>query len=246
MSMPQGEYFKVIESKYIEENKILNTNDINFGKRILAFPYKRLEPFIKKICELDKKYNYGLNLYLELPMQIIHSKMTSFDYFNYLENKYNGKINISCFTGNSKSNVVKIDNLRKICKELKTTINIDLLNNNHVGTYLQEYIFEEERKNNFSDKISRLESYFVFKDKLSSGYFKDRWEEYNYNHEIVKIIPKNVDNYFEGDIKHIDDIENHITVYEYRDIANRYWQGKLTNDPVIETFFQGTFEMNRL
>lgn len=296
MNMPQKEYFKVIESKYIQENKILNTNDINFGKRILAYPYEKLESFIRKIYELDDTYRIGLNLYIELTYQLIkyglnlytkfknnlnyyqmlsnqfrddylglyiqlsHDTINGKDdedllfnliennsdkFFIMLENEYGKIIDISKFTGANNKNSIDITELKIIYQELKTTINSKILVN-EIGTYLSEYIFEEVRKKNFSDKISRLDSYFIFKDKLLCNYFKKRWKKYNYNHEIVKIIPENVDNYFEGDIKHIDDIENHITVCEYINIANKYWNCEHTNNPIIETFFQGTFKMERI
>ncbi|TXJ34712.1 DUF2441 domain-containing protein [Brachyspira aalborgi] len=293
MNMPQKEYFKVIENTYIEENKTFDTVQINHRNGNLSF-YSNLKHFFDKICELDERYNYGLDLYIELLYRLIIfgldlyteiknnldyyqmlcnsfkeacldlyvqlAKATingkddedllfnliennSDKFFVILKNKYGKKINISEFTKNNNKNKININKLYVIYQELKPIINSEILVAD-IGVYLSEYIFEEMRKNNFSDKISRLDSYFVFKDIKSCDYYKKRWKKHN--NSIVKIIPKNVDNYFEGDIKHIDDIENHITVYEYQDIANKYWQGKFTNDPIIETFFQGTFEMKRL
>lgn len=207
MNMPQSEYFKVIESKYIEENKILNTNDINFVKRILAFTYKKLEPFIKKICELDETYGIGLNLYIELTYQLIKCGLILFikskkyklynkvmlcnqlgqddlslyvklsnqliknkldedllskfiedyndSFFINLENEYGKTIDLSKFTGANNKNYIDIEKIKLIYQELKTTVNSKILVN-EIGTYLSEYIFEEERKNDFLDKISRL------------------------------------------------------------------------------------------
>ena len=63
---------------------------------------------------------------------------------------------------------------------------------------------------------------------------------------VVKIIPKEINNYCECDIKHIDNKKAMATIKEYECIANKYWKGEHTNEPVIETFFQGTFEMKRL
>ena len=293
MNMPQKEYFKVIESRYIQENITFNTIQINHRNGNLPL-YNKLKPFFDKICKLDEKYNYGLNLYIELVYRLIifgldlYTKVkknlnyyqmlsnqfrndylglyiqlshdtindkgdedllfnlienNSDEFFIMLENEYGKIIDISKFTGANNKNSIDITELKIIYQELKTIINSKILVNG-IGTYLSEYIFEEVRKNNFSDKISRLDSYFIFKDKLSCNYFKNRWKKYNYN--IVKIVPENVDNYFEGDIKQIDDIENQIAVYEYRNIANKYWNCEYTNNPIIETFFQGTFKMERI
>lgn len=293
MNMPQKEYFKVIESKYIQENITFNTIQINHRNGNLPL-YNKLKPFFDKICKLDEKYNYGLDLYIELVYRLImfgldlytkvkknlnyyqmlsnqfrddylglyiqlsHDTINDIDdedlLFNLiennsdeflimLENKYGKIIDISKFTGANNKNSIDITELKIIYQELKTIINSKILVDD-IGVYLCEYIFEEERKKNFSNRISRLDSYFVFKDMTSCDYYKNKWKKYN--NCIVKIIPENVDNYFEGDIKHIDDIENHITVYEYRNIANKYWNCEHTNNPIIETFFQGTFKMERI
>lgn len=241
MNMPQKEYFKVIENTYIEENKTFDTVQINHRNGNLPF-YTNLKPFFDKICELDERYNYGLDLYV-----CLYNNLTlySSDYLQNIYSSYGNSINIYNLTSNEqhRDDYINFNNLLNISYDLYPSIDFYIIEI-PIGIYLSEYIFEEMRKNNFSDKISRLDSYFVFKDIKSCDYYKKRWKKHN--NSIVKIISKEVYNYFEGDIKHIDDIENHITVYEYRDIANKYWQGELTNDPIIETFFQGTFEMKRL
>lgn len=47
MNMPQKEYFKVIESKYIQENITFNTTKINHRNRNLSI-YNNLKSFLIK------------------------------------------------------------------------------------------------------------------------------------------------------------------------------------------------------
>lgn len=72
-----------------------------------------------------------------------------------LENEYGKTIDLSKFTGANNKNYIDIEKIKLIYQELKTTVNSKILVN-EIGTYLSEYIFEEERKNDFLDKISRL------------------------------------------------------------------------------------------
>lgn len=47
MDMPRSEYFKVIKSGYIEENRIFNTIQINHRSGNMPF-YSNLKPFFDK------------------------------------------------------------------------------------------------------------------------------------------------------------------------------------------------------
>lgn len=120
-----------------------------------------------------------------------------------------------------------------------------LLNESLFNIYLFEIIFEEERKLNFPDLPSRLESYFIFKDiETCKNYIR------RYGGHIVKIIPQEFRNYFEGDMSILDTIlhDSWLTLQsksipEYLKIANRYWRGEKINHLFNEILFQGTFKI---
>lgn len=239
MNMPQKEYFKVIESECIDESKLFNTEECNYYKnKLIRNRYKSFLPLLEEICKLSRKYEYGLDLYMILYKGI---KINKCPYQDLLEIE---NIPLYILTNNDEyalNENISIDNFKSIIEDINLLERYEL--NFSIGTYLCEYIFEDERKRNFSDKISRLESYFVFSSIEDCKYYIDRHE---IDMPIVKITPKEINNYCECDIKHIDDKKARVTIKEYECIANRYWKGERTNEPVIETFFQGTFKMERI
>lgn len=159
MNMPQKEYFKVIESRYIQENITFNTIQINHRNRNLPL-YNNLKPFFDKICKLDEEYSYGLDLYV-----CLYNNLTLYgsDYLQYIYNSYSNNINIYNLTSNKQhmEDYINFDNLLNISCELYPSIDFTIIEI-PIGIYLSEYIFEEVRKKNFSDKISRLEIPILF------------------------------------------------------------------------------------
>ena len=161
--MPQKEYFKVIESECIDESKIFNTEECNYYKnKLIRNGYDSFLPLLEKICKLSRKYEYGLDLYMVLYEEIKINECYYQDLYKDLLELENIPLcilakNYDEYTINDNIN---INDLKSIIEDINSLERYEL--NISVGTYLCEYIFEEERKRNFSNKISRLDSYFVF------------------------------------------------------------------------------------
>lgn len=238
--MDENSYFKVIDKEYIIENKLFDTKNINHYKNNLEY-YELLKPLFLKSCELDTYYNYGLDLYICLYNNLC---LYGGDYLDFKRKECGDCIDIYNLTSNENHIGQKImfEDLLKISYEIYDTIDYYIMGL-PIGVYLCEYMFEEERKKNFIHAISRLDSFFVFNDIKACEYYINRW---NKSYSIAEIIPVNIENYFISDIKHIDNIENHITSDEYRNIANKYWKKEFTDEPILEVFFHGTFKMKRI
>lgn len=261
------EYFRVINYE-VNYNTIFDTKTTNYGIRSRKY-YKLYEPICKKIIEIDKKYNYNTDIYVSLYKKMLYEKKQAEKYdTNWLKvwlnsishneklDKINDNVPFSMIVGNNYYGdaTIKFEDLLKIANELVLFADASLIMESSppymldeclFNRYLFEVIFEEERKSNFQDLPSRLESYFIFKDiETCKNYIR------RYGGHIVKVIPQEFRNHFEGDMSILDTIlyDSWATlksksIPEYLKTANQYWSGEKTNRPFNEVLFQGAFKI---
>ena len=265
--MIKEEYFRVVNYE-VDYNIIFDTKTTNYGMTSRK-DYNLYEPICKKIIELDKKYNYNVYIYIYLYKKMLYQKKKVEEHnSNWLKvwlnsiscdeklDKISDNVPFSIIVGNTYygNATIKFEDLLKIAKELVLFADASLIMESYppylldeslFNRYLFEIIFEEERKLNFPDLPSRIESYFIFKDiETCKNYIR------RYGGHIVKIIPQEFRNYFDGDMSILDTIAHDSwltlqskSIPEYLKIANRYWRGEKTNRPFNEILFQGTFKI---
>ena len=226
-------YYKLIPENYIKLGSLIDTNDDNYGKfldKITSTHKKLFDSFI----EIDEKLEAGMDLYYIL--------------YNHL--KFFGKrhidslgehISLSSFTGNDDHGSATIEK-KELYRIIKIVSNyeVGVLSN---GTLLWEYLFEKRRKEKYSTIISRLNSYFVFKNENDCIEYFNRHKK---NGQIVEIEPLKIDKIFEGDMQLMDCIENYFTISTINKIIDEYWEGKKTNKPIVEVLLSGKIRQKRI
>ena len=110
--------------------------------------------------------------------------------------------------------------------------------------HIWEYLWELVRQAKYQNCISRYNCLFAFENKRDAEkYLKERIKE-NPSYAIDKIC--RVDIKFAEkqeiyDMRWLDEIEIFAKYNEYIKVADNYWSGKMTNRPLKEVLFQGTY-----
>ena len=208
-------YYKLIPENYIKLGSLIDTNDDNYGKFLdkITSTHKKL---FDSFIEIDEKLEAGMDLYY-----ILYNHLKSF-----------GKRHIDSLGEH-------ISLLYRIIKII-SNYEVGVLSN---GTLLWEYLFEKRRKEKYSTIISRLNSYFVFKNENDCIEYFNRHKK---NGQIVEIEPLKIDEIFEGDMQLMDCIENYFTISTINKIIDEYWEGKKTNKPIVEVLLSGQIRQKRI
>jgi hypothetical protein len=221
--------------------------------------------FSKTYCSNDKKYGKSLNFekyihFLNVYFSIMKSNNISADFlvtfnnnmflygYDYLKEISNAIVN---------EELIDIQKITNIKQHINQTISISSVNqfvnsfdeqNNFIffdnGSYLWEYINEAIRLNFFNDKPKRLDSIFLFDNLDSCNYYIS-----NHLHgqgKIYEIELIEMNEFFEADMKIIDNIENQIL---FEDLVNEfanYWRADFTKEPIKEIIFQGKYKYKNI
>jgi len=237
-------YYKVINKMFVKYNKIISTKNENYGKYLQNITKQQLEMF-ELIAKLDEKLNFGVDLY-----HSIWNNLARFGgkYIDIIEEYDENPILLSVLLQNKKhTNKIYKNQIFNIITKIKNTlvgVNYDqqwsvpqpLWN----GTRFWEYLFERVRVTNFKDKVSRLDSYFLFK---SIDDCKCYMETRNITDDIVKVEIIEAENIFEYDMMFMENIENHYTIKMINENINKYWNKEFTSNPLIEVLLNGKFKI---
>ncbi len=112
------------------------------------------------------------------------------------------------------------------------------------GCYIWEYLWELVRQAKYSNCISRYNCLFAFGNKGDAEkYLKERISE-NPSYAIDKICRVDI-KYAEKqevyDMRWLDEIEIFAKYNDYIKVVDNYWSGIMTNRPLKEVLFQGTY-----
>jgi hypothetical protein len=237
-------YYKVINQMFIEYDKPISTENDFYGKHLQEVNETQLALF-ELITALDEKLNVGVDLYHSIWSNLA---MLGGDYVDLIEKHEEDPILLSDLLHNEK-------HTEKIYKEQLFEIILDfkecLVGKNYNGqfsvpkplfngTRFWEYLFERMRKINFVDRISRMDSYFLFKNIEDCNHYMGLRQNMG---KIVKVELLETKNIFESDMKLMDNIKNHYTIKRINENINNYWNKKYTHKPTIEVLFKGILKI---
>lgn len=133
---------------------------------------------------------------------------------------------------------------------------------NQLGIYLYreeewaiwEYLWNRNRLTDHPQCISRQDCLFVFcSEEDAKKYLQERQEEdkiYNKNSHILDRICKveifNQQKAEMYDMRWLDGLSTYCTYNLYEKTVNNYWKGRMTNNPLKEVLFQGTYILRNL
>lgn len=110
--------------------------------------------------------------------------------------------------------------------------------------HIWEYLWELVRQAKYPNCISRYNCLFAFENQRDAEkYLKERINE-NPSHAIDKICHvelKHIEKQEVYDMRWLDNISIFSTYNQYEKVVNNYWSGKMTQNPLKEVLFQGTY-----
>jgi hypothetical protein len=104
------------------------------------------------------------------------------------------------------------------------------------NSYLWEFIFEEVRANQHSDKPSREKSFFLFD---SFNRCNDSIANHKEESKICEVELLEIRHCFKADRSFFDLILNNYSYRQTAQQADQYWMGKISENPKFEYLFQG-------
>lgn len=105
-----------------------------------------------------------------------------------------------------------------------------------------ELVYEVVRKEFFSKRPKRAESYFVF-NKLEDA---RSWETRCSDYVVCEVHEIDMKCYFSGDMYYLDCVEINSTFEEISESVKKYWSGQMSKTPIVETLLQGFFKLKRI
>ena len=216
------------------ETKPVRTKDSNYGKS-LNFDY--YEHFLSVYDNIMEQVNLPVDFLVSVNNQIYTNAE---DYLQLLNNCiFGNQLDIYKVTNNLKHNgySIPVPLIMEFLESFDDENQFIWFDN---GTFLWEYFYEKVRQKEFNDLPSRLTSTFFF-DKIESCKY------YITNHCNGIGQTKNVEileteKLFKGDMNIMDTIENSISRDELINVIRKYWKGEKSDNPIMETVFQGKFQ----
>lgn len=109
------------------------------------------------------------------------------------------------------------------------------------GTFLWEYFYEKVREEEFDHLPRRTNSTFFFETIENCNYFiKNQLGGIGLIHKVELVETTNL---FQGDMSIMDAIQNSISRDELIEVIRNYWKGEKTDNPIMETVFQGKYQI---
>ncbi len=104
--------------------------------------------------------------------------------------------------------------------------------------YLWEFIWEMVRNYEFPDKPSRMKSTFFFERIEDAKEFLGQYRDSEYKLTQVSFCDGETQSF---DMNWFSSMPSNIPLFEVEKYARNYWEQKMTENPVLEVLFQGTY-----
>lgn len=234
----QKKFYRV-ELNDIDINNIYSSKNNNYGKSLNFTNYIH---FLNVYFQVMKTNNISTDV-----LVVINNNFYSMgnDYLKILGNAVIEEeyIDVHKVTDieNHRNQTISISSVNYFLESFDKKNNFIFFDN---GSYLWEFITESVRLNFFNDKPKRLESIFLFDSIESCNYYISN--HLKGNGKIYEIELIDTEDFFEADMRIIDNIENHIL---FEDLINEfadYWKGKNTSNPIKEIIFQGKYKYKNI
>lgn len=236
-------YYKCINEKYFTQNKNIDTKIDNYSI-YQNTDLLKIEESANFIFEESKINNIPINLlyiilglsvgksYSEGSLGIVINNLlrgkgkTFYKINDLIKSPYGEKI-----SGN------KIIKLYESAKNLKS-VDVSIFDN---GSFLWEWFGEKIRKEKFPLLPSRLDSYFLFKDKKSAEYYINK---YRFNEDIKIVMAEPIETIYEKtfDMSIWDEDNVESFYYKCETQMIRYWSSEKVQK-IPEILFQGKLRL---
>ncbi|MEL1243992.1 hypothetical protein AAEO56_06940 [Flavobacterium sp. DGU11] len=220
-------YFKVVSP--LSGPITIDTSVSNYGESLANRQnYDRL---LEIITQSSEKYGFPLDIYFTLNNAIA---LSGNDYLRNFPPHKDDVYNLSflCTSQNRRDILMDREDLIQFIKDIDQA-GISLFDE---GNYLWEYIYEKVRALKYPHLPARHQSIFLFETVQDCNYFMNKHGMFG---AICQVDIIQQDALFRGDMNIYDEIPNHFSYQQTFDEASRYWDAKVSNQPVYEILFQG-------
>lgn len=105
-----------------------------------------------------------------------------------------------------------------------------------------ELVYEIVRADFYPSLPKRSDSYFVF-NKIEDAI---NWKKRRSDYILCKVGVKELREIFTGDMYYLDCVEVDASFSEITESVSKYWQGSVSNNPIIETLIQGVITLEKI
>lgn len=111
--------------------------------------------------------------------------------------------------------------------------------------YIWEYLLETYKKSFFPDKLSRFRSVFLFDSKENMADFKKEEHPCDLSAECECVLEE-TRTIEAHDMRWINNIPEDCRFAEFCEYAKSYWEGELTDVPIMEYLFSGKYRLQQI
>lgn len=104
--------------------------------------------------------------------------------------------------------------------------------------YLWEFIWEMVRYSEFPNMPSRMDSVFLFDSRENANKFKNKYRTPNYRVTKINLLEGSSQSF---DMNWFSRVPSDIPLSEVLVYVRNYWSQKMTQNPILETLFQGKY-----
>ncbi|TCT21550.1 hypothetical protein [Thiobaca trueperi] len=224
--------FKLLNEKFYKEGASFNTSDVNYSRSI-GDPFER-EEFYDYLFDATDRNDVGIDLYAVMA--------------NFINLPGGGAVCLDLLSSGSDialasvmpgdshyaNRIMKREEFLEACRLIER---LDIkFETGSDATRLWEYLFEKVRREKFDNLPSRLMSYFAFKSESDIAHYR---KEHGMRGVSCVIDASNCTQAVELDMALFDAVGNNFTYSMAKTVAERYWSGGSSDDPVIEVLLQG-------
>lgn len=224
-------YYKVVD--YIDSSVIIDTEVCNYS--ITLSRQRDYENLIAFITKSSDTLDLPLDMYFTLNNNIV---ILGNLYIQQFPKSNNGIFEVYDFTKIEKHKYFFINEI-KLIEIIEYLISIDISVFNE-GFYLWEYIYEKVKLLKHSIKPTRIKSFFLFENIADCNYYINKHKRGGTICQVELIETKSL---FSADMNLLDIIPNHFTYKETAKQADSYWNGDVSDKPIMEIIFQGKCEL---
>lgn len=227
-------YYKVVDN--IDREVVINSEKINYSSTLNRF--NEFAGFLQILSDFSLRDNIDFNTLIRVNNNIA---LWGNSYLQNLPKSKSGVFSVQTFSN-------KIEDRDKVVKESVLNQFIELIDKNGIkwfdeGFYLWEYLFEVIRSQNFQNKPSRINSFFLFETISDCEYYI---KNHKNGGQICEVEIIETQALFDGDMNILDQLDINTTFNNAEEPINSYWKGGKTIVPIIETLFQGKCKLTPL
>ena len=220
-------YFKVVP--FINNEVVIDTTETNYSSTLSKA--KELEGLL--LCMSYFSSNFGIPINV---LYLVNNGLATIGnpYLQQLPRSNKGVFTADQFTKDPYDNQFVINECDLI-NFIETTDKTGF-KDPFEGFYIWEYLFEQVREQLSTSLPKRTESFFLFESVADCERYMSEIKRIGMICEVELMETKQL---FRADMTFINDIPNNINANNVYSIAEKYWKGESSENPLYEIIFQG-------